>query len=84
MVNVNLSASTIKVGTATGQTQKSNGTGDLNLPHLPSGFLITGNIIPGFRNTLIGVDPLCDAKCTVTFTREAVIVQDTRVAPVLT
>ena len=40
--------------------------------------------MPGFRHTLIGVGPLCDADCTVTFTREAVIVQDTRGTPVLT
>ena len=76
--------STVKVGTATGQTQHSTGTGYLNLPQLPSGFLIKGHIMPGFCHTLIGVDPLCDADCTVTFTCEAVIVQDTQGTPVLT
>ena len=40
--------------------------------------------MPGFRNTLIGLGPLCDADCTVTFTHEALIVQDTRGTPVLT
>ena len=38
----------------------------------------------GFRHTLIGVGPLCDADCTFTFTREAVIIRDTRGMPVLT
>ena len=40
--------------------------------------------MPGFRHTLIWVGPLHDADCTVTFTREAVIVLDTRGTPVLT
>ena len=40
--------------------------------------------MPGFRHTLIGVDPLCDADCTVTFTRAEVIVRDTRGTPLLT
>ena len=72
--NVDFSAPKVKVGTATGQSQKSTGTGDLNLPQLPSGFPITGHIILGFRYTLIGVGPLCDADYIVTFTRESVIV----------
>ena len=38
----------------------------------------------GFRHTFIGVDPLCDADCTVTFTRAAVIVRVARGMPVLT
>ena len=38
----------------------------------------------GFRHTLIGVGPLCDADCTVTFTRASVIVRDAQVSPVLT
>ena len=40
--------------------------------------------MPGFRHTLIGVGPLCDADCTVTFTRAAVVVRDARGMPVLT
>ena len=40
--------------------------------------------MPGFRHTLIGVGPLCDADCTVTFTHEAVIVRDARGIPVIT
>ena len=84
IVNVNLSAPTVKVGTATDQTQQSTVTGGLNLLQLPSGIPITWHIMPGFRHTLIGVGPLCDADCTVTFTLEAVIVQDTRGRPLLT
>ena len=39
--------------------------------------------MPGFRHTLIGLGPLCDADCTVTFTRAALIVRDARGMPVL-
>ena len=72
------------VGTATGKTQQSNGTGYLDLPHLPSGFPIKGHLVPGFCRTLIEVGPICDADCTVTITREAVIVRDQQGMPVLT
>ena len=39
--------------------------------------------MPGFRHTLFGVGPLCDAECTVTFTSAAVVVRDTHGNPVL-
>ena len=84
MVNFDYSSPKVKVGTATGQSQQSTGTGDLNLPQLPSGFLITGHILPGFRHTLIGVGPFFYTDCTVTFTSAAVIVRDARGMPVLT
>ena len=35
----------------------------------------------GFIHTLIGVGPLCDADCTVTFTRAAVTVRDAHGIP---
>ena len=84
IVNVNLSAQTVKVGTATGQKKKSTDAGYLNLPQLPSRFPITWHMMPGFHNTLIRVGPLFDADCTVTFTLEELIVQDKRGKPVLT
>ena len=40
--------------------------------------------MPGFRHTLIGVGPLCDADCTVTFTSAAVLFRDLHGNPVLT
>ena len=40
--------------------------------------------MPGFRHTLIYVGPLCDAECTVTFIRAAVIIRDAQGSPVLT
>ena len=75
VVNIYLAAPMVRVGTTTGQTQQSTVTGELALPNLPS---------PGLHHNLIGVGPLCDADCTVTFTREAVIVRDKQVTPVLT
>ena len=84
IVNIDLSAPKVKVGTATGQTQQSTGTGDLNLHHIPSGFPAKGHLMPGFCHNLIGVGPLCDAECTVTFTSEAVIVRYQQGTPVLT
>ena len=39
--------------------------------------------MPGFRHTLVEVGPLCDADCTVNFTREAVIVRDKQGTSVL-
>ena len=40
--------------------------------------------MPGFLHTLIGVGPLCDAYCTVTFARDAVIVRNKQGTAVLT
>ena len=74
----------VVVGTATGQTQQYAGTGKLALPHLPLGFKIKGYPVTGLRHTVIGVGPLCDADCAVTFTREAVIVRDKQGTAVLT
>ena len=84
IVNIDRSDPKVTVGTDTGQLQNSTGTGELNIPKLPSGFPVTVHIMPGFRHTLIGVGPLGDAYCTVTFTRADVIVRDARGIPVLT
>ena len=84
IVNIDRSAPKVTVGTATGQSQKSTGTGELNLQNFPSGFPVTGHIVSGFRHTLIGAGPLCDAGCTVTCTRAAVIVRDAHGIHVLT
>ena len=84
MVNIDRSAPKVTLGTATVQTQSSAGTGELNIPKIPYDFPVTGHIMPGFKHALIGVGPLFDADCTVTFTRAAVIVRDSQGSPVLT
>ena len=50
-------------------------TGQLALPNLPNTFPSTGHIMPGFKHTLLGVGPICDAERTVTFSRDAVVVR---------
>ena len=84
VVNIDRAAPKVTIGTATGQTQKSAGTGNLALPNLPSGFTIKGHPIHGFFHTLIRLGPLFDADCTVTFTHEAVIVCNKQGTAVLT
>ena len=84
VVNIDRSAPKVTVSTATGQTQQSTRTGYLALPHLPLGFPSKGQLMPGFRHTLIWVGPLCDTDCAVTFTREAVIVHYNQGISVLT
>ena len=84
MVNIDRVATKVTVGMATGQTQVSIGTGELNLPKLPANLPVTGHIMPGFRHTLIGVGPLCDAECTVIFTSTAVVVRNPQGNQVLT
>ena len=84
MVNIDSAAPKVTVGTATGKTQQSTGNGDLALPHIPPGIPLKGHLMPGFRHTLIGLSPLCNAKCTVTFTYEAVIVRENHGTAVLT
>ena len=84
MVNIDRATTKVTVGTATGQTHVSIGTGKLNLLKLPANFPVTGHIMPVFRHTLIGVGPLCDADCTFTFTSTAVVVRDPQGNPLLT
>ena len=84
MANIDRSTPKVTVGTDTGQTQSSTGTGELNLPKLPYDLPVTGHIMPRFKHTLIGVGPLCDSDCTVTFTRAAVMFRDAEGSPVLT
>ena len=40
--------------------------------------------MPGFPHTLIGVGPLCDANCKVTFIQEAVIERNKQCKDILT
>ena len=84
MVNIDHAASKATVGTETGKNQQSTGTCNLALPHLLAEFPIKGHLITGLRHNLIGVGPLCDTECAVTFTREAVIVCNTQGTAVIT
>ena len=76
-------AATIKVGTANGQAETSASKSTLTIPQLAAEFPTTGYIMPSFNNTLIGVGPICDAKCTVAFKKKDVTVISTEGKPIL-
>ena len=80
----NTSASQISIGTATGHVQISSETATLIVPQLEEYFPTTGYIIPSFTNTLVGVGPICDADCTVLFTKKYVTVLSPGGKPILT
>ena len=67
-----------------GQKQKYAGTGNLDLPQIPSEFPIKRHLMPGFLHILIGVGTLCDANCAVTFMRKAFIVCNKQGTVILT
>ena len=50
----------------------SASTYDILIPQIPSEFTTNCHVIPGFQEKLVGVGPMCDANCTVTFTKHAV------------
>ena len=68
------SAATIKVDTSNGQVKKLSAKATPPIPQLAAYFPTTGYIMPSFTNTLIGAGPICDADCTVVFTKNYVTV----------
>ena len=56
--NANKTAATIRVGTATGQTQESEASCELPHPDLPLGLFV--NVMSGFKHNLLGIGNLCD------------------------
>ena len=57
----------IRVDTANGQVANSTAIATLPIPQVNSDFPTKGYIMPTFKNTLIGVGPICDANFTVVF-----------------
>ena len=78
-----ISAATIKVGTANGQVETSAEKSTLPIPQLAADSPKTGYIMPSFTNTLIGVGPICDAKCTAVFKKKDVTVLSPEGKPIL-
>ena len=66
--NVNKTAATIRVGTATGQAKTSEVSCKLPLPDLSPGLF--GHIMSGFTHNLFGIGNLCDKYCKVIFTKK--------------
>ena len=79
--NVNKTAATIRVGTATVQAQESEASCELPLPNMPPGLF--GYIMSGFTHNLFGIGNLCDKYCKVLFTKNLVIIYDSNNQPFL-
>ena len=77
------SATKIRVGISNGQVATSVATATLPIPELAAEFPTTGYIMPTFTNTLIGIDPICDAKCTVVFKKQDVTIISPEGKPIL-
>ena len=76
VTHVDTTEPVVVVGTSTGQRQQSVATAQHQIPDLPDAFLRTGHVMPGFQQTIIGIGPICDARFTVTFLEDAVVVHD--------
>ena len=63
-------AAKISLGTANGQVENSSAKATLPIPQLEVDFHTMGYIMPYFTNRLVGVGPICDADCTVVFTKQ--------------
>ena len=83
VINFDLTATTVTVGTASCQPHQSSGAADLGLPNLPTCFPLSGKVVPSFKHTLIGLGPMWNANCKVFFTKGEVIIYDPTNSPIL-
>ena len=79
--NLNKTATTMRVGTATGQEQIYDASYKLPLPDLPPGLF--GNLMSGFTHNIFGIGNLCDKYCKVVFTKNSIIIYDSNNQTVL-
>ena len=77
-------ASHIPVGTASGEPMTSAVTSDLVITQLPSYFPTAGHVMAGFQENLVGVVPMCDDNCKVTFSKHAVNIYSSTGNPIIT
>ena len=56
----------------------------LVIPQLPSYFFTTGHVMSGFQEKCLGMVPMCDANCTVTFSKHAVNIYSTTGTTIIT
>ena len=71
-VKVREDAPPIKVGTVSGESQRSYSTCELAITNLPEELPVSGHVLPGFQENLVGIGPICDADYSFTFTKDAV------------
>ena len=50
---------------------------------LPATFPNTGNVMPSFKHTLLGIGKICDADCRVEFTKDVVMLYNPQQHPIL-
>ena len=72
--NVNKTAATIRVRTATGQAQEYEVSCKFPLTDLPPGLF--GHVMSGFTQNIFGNGNICDKYCKVLFTKHSVIIYD--------
>ena len=60
----------------------SEGICDILIPQILSDFPTTGHIIPEFQENLVGVGPMCDADCTVIFSKHTVTIYSPTGTPI--
>ena len=82
--NMDPTSPLIWVGTASGQPMTTSGICELVLHPLPSYFSTTGHAMPGFQDNLVGVGPMCNANCTVTFSNHVVNIYSPNGTPIIT
>ena len=77
VINVDQLAPTISIGTTTRQGQHSSAKAAINLTTLPAGKSRLSHVMPStFTNNLLSIGTLCNAECTVIFTRFWVTIRD--------
>ena len=74
LLNFDYAALKVHVRTASGQVQPFIGMVTLNLPHFLDDFPRTGHVVSLLKHTLIVIGSICDAECTVVFTKQIVLV----------
>ena len=76
VVNIRKNDKSVTVGTASKERHTSTTTAQHAIPDLPADFPRTGHVMEAFEDTLMGLGPICDAGCTVTFDANAVTIRD--------
>ena len=83
-VDADPSAPKIRVGTANFQLVRSCATSSLPIPQVGHDFPTKGYVIPSFANNLVGICPLYDTVCYITFAKHDVTVYNPRGRPIPT
>ena len=82
--NVDPTAPHIRVGTASGQPMNFASTCDLLIPQIPDNFPTIGHVMPGFKENLAVMVPMCDTYYTVIFVKHAVTIYIPTGNPIIT